>query len=465
MAKINFTEKFDAVIIGSGQGGKPLAFAFGDKGYKTALIEAKYVGGTCINYGCTPTKTMIASAKAADSARNAEKYGVSTGKIKINFGEIIERKNEIVKSFRDSGRKRLQKHDKIELIFGEAAFKDEYTLEVKLKSGGTRTLTSEKIFINTGTSPFIPHIDGLKNSGYFTSKTLMELKTLPGHLIIIGGGYVGLEFGQMYRRFGSKVTIINKNKRLLSGEDEDISDEIRKILEEDRIKILLNAEAKNAAKNRKGKIILSVKSDSRTKEIEGSHLLIAAGLIPNTTKLNLDSAGVKTDLQGYIIVNDKLETNVEGIYAIGDVNGGPAFTHISYDDYRILKGNLLENKNLSTAGRLVPYTVFIDPQLGRVGLTETAAKEKGLKYKIAGYPMSYSARAIETGQTRGFMKAIVEANTGQILGCSILGSEGGEIMSMIEIAMMAKLPYTALRDAVFAHPLYSETLNSLFTKL
>ncbi len=455
-------EKFDAIIIGTGQAGKPLALALGDNGLKTAVIESKYVGGTCINYGCTPTKTMIASARAAYVSRNAGRYGVKTGNIKINIGEVIRRKDEIVKTFRDSGRKRLQKHEKVDLIFGEASFKSEYAVSVKLKRGGTRTLTSEKIFINTGTSSFIPHIDGLDKSGFLTSTAIMDVEEIPKHLIILGGGYKGLEFGQMFSRFGSKVTIIQKNKRLAPREDPDISEEILKILEKEGISVLLKSDTKNITKKKNGKLTVNIQSTSGIQEIEGTHLLVATGLVPNTPKLNLDSAGIKTDLQGYIIVNDKLETNIEGIYAMGDVKGGPAFTHISYDDYRIIKGNMLENKNLSIKNRLVPYTIFIDPQLGRIGLTESEAREKGLKFKTTTLSMQHVARAIETGETEGFMKAVVDSDTGQILGCAVLGNEGGEVMSMIEIAMMSKLPYTALRDGVFAHPLYAESLNSLF---
>jgi pyruvate/2-oxoglutarate dehydrogenase complex dihydrolipoamide dehydrogenase (E3) component len=461
----NYTEKFDAIIIGAGQAGKPLALAFGDKGLKTAIIESKYVGGKCINYGCTPTKTMISSAKIAQLAGDSGKYGVRAGKVKVNFRKVIERKNEIVKSFRDSGRKRLQKHEKVELIFGEASFKGEYVIEVKQKKGGVMALTSDKIFINTGTLPFIPHIEGLDKSGYLTSTSILDLNELPKHLIIIGGGYVGLEFAQMFRRFGSKVTIIQKNKRLAPREDDDVCSEIFKIVSEDGIDVLLDARPKRVSKDKKGKILVDFVQKNEKKSVKGSHLLIAAGLVPNTSKLNLDSAGIKTDISGFIIVNDKLETSTEGIYALGDVNGEPAFTHISYDDYRIVKGNLIDNKNISRADRFIPYTLFIDPPLGRIGLTEKEAGEKSLNFRTFTYPMGYIARAIETGETGGFMKAVVDNDSGQILGCSILGSEGGEIMSMIEIAMMGKMPYTALRDGIFAHPLFSESLNSLFTDI
>lgn len=460
----NHIEKFDVIIIGAGQSGKPLAFAFGDKGLKTAIIEMKYVGGKCINYGCTPTKTMVASAKIAQLARDSGKYGVSAGKIKVNFRKVIERKNEIVKNFRDSGRKRLQEHEKVELIFGTASFKDEHIIEVRLRKGGVRTLTSERILINTGTSPFIPGIEGLDRSGYLTSTSIMDLDELPKHLIIVGGGYVGLEFAQMFRRFGSEVTIIQKNERLAPNEDEDICAEIYKIITEEGINVLLDARPLRVSKDKKGKITVEFAQRNEKKSVKGSHLLIATGLVPNTSKLNLDSAGVKTDISGYIIVNDKLETGTEGIYALGDVNGNPAFTHISYDDYRIIKGNLLDNKSVSKADRLVPYTLFIDPPLGRVGLTEKEAEDKNIKFKTFKYPMYYVARAIETGESKGLMKALVDDESGQILGCSVLGNQGGEIMSMMEIAMLGKIPYTKLRDAVFAHPLFSESLNSLFTE-
>lgn len=460
----NYKEKFDAIIIGAGQAGKPLALAFGDKGLKTAIIEMKYVGGKCINYGCTPTKTMIASAKVAQLARDSHMFGVKTEKVKVNLRKVIERKNEIVKSFRNSGRKRLQKHEKVELISGTASFKSEHDIDVKLRKGGTRTLTSEKIFINTGTLPFIPHIEGLEKSGYLTSTTILELEELPKHLIIIGGGYVGLEFAQMFRRFGSKVTVIQKNERLAPQEDEDICGEIYKIITEEGIKVFLNSRTKSVSKNKKGNILAVFTQNDEEKSVSGSHLLVATGLIPNISKLNLESAGIRTDLSGFIKVNDMLETGTEGIYALGDVNGGHAFTHISYDDYRIVKGNLLENKNLSKANRLIPYALYIDPPLGRIGLTEKQAEDKNIKFKTFTYPMSYVARAIETGEEKGFMKAIVSEESDRILGCSILGNQGGEIMSMIEIAMLGNIPYTVLRDAIFAHPLLSESLNSLFTE-
>ena len=292
----------------------------------------------------------------------------------------------------------------------------------------------------------------------------MELDTLPHHLLVMGGGYIGLEFGQMFRRFGSEVTIVHRGDRLLSREDADVADEVARILDEDGIRVLLNSEAIRA-KAVDSSVNLIVRTKERETELSGSHLLVAVGRSPNTDRLNLKSAGVETDEHGFIKVNDRLETNVAGVYALGDVKGGPAFTHISYDDFRILRANLLEGGHTTTKGRLVPYTVFIDPQLGRIGLTETEARNQGLKTLVAKLPMSSVARAIEMSETRGFMKVVVEVETKQILGCAVLGIEGGELMAMFEIAMMGHLPYTTLKDAIFAHPTLAESLNNLFVSM
>jgi dihydrolipoamide dehydrogenase len=455
-------EKFDAIIIGTGQAGKPLALKLADYGRKTAVIECKNVGGSCINYGCTPTKTMIASAKTANTIRHAAEHGVKAGNIKIDIKKIIDRKNRIVKSFRNSGQEILERNKNLELIFGTASFIDSYTIRVNLKKSGERTLSSKYIFIDTGVSPNIPVIDGLDETGYFTSESLLEIKKVPEHLVIIGGGYIGLEFGQMFRRFGSKVSIIQRGNKLLSCEDDDIAQELQKILTDEGIKIYLNANTKRVKKIKNG-IQLEICSAKNIKRIKGTHLLIAAGRKPNTHLLNLSSAGIETDDKGFIKVNEKLETNVNGIYALGDVKGGPAFTHISYDDFRVISANIFEKEKRTIDGRLIPYTVFTDPQLGRVGFSEKEAIQKGINFKILKMPMSHIARAVETGEAKGFMKAIVDNDSKQILGCSILGTGGGELMSMIEIAMIAKLPYTKLQNAIFAHPLLAESLNTLFS--
>jgi pyruvate/2-oxoglutarate dehydrogenase complex dihydrolipoamide dehydrogenase (E3) component len=456
---------YDVVIIGAGQSGGPLSTAFANAGRKTALIERKHVGGTCINEGCTPTKTMIASARAAYIARRSASYGIHTGPISIDMAKVRQRKRDIVESFRNGSRKRIEATDGVDLLDGEARFTGPKRLEVQLNAGEIYQLTAGLIVINTGARPATPPIDGLNNVPMLNSTTIMELDQVPEHLLIVGGGYVGLEFGQMFRRFGSDVTIIQRGKQLLVREDADVAEEIAKLLREDGIEVLLNTEAQRVAQDADGTLTLTVTTENGERLLTGSHLLVAAGRVPNTEALNLEAAGIQTDERGYILVNERLETNMPGIYALGDVTGGPAFTHISYDDFRILRTNLIEGGDATTTGRLVPYTVFIDPQLGRVGLSEQEAKEQERNTRVARLPMSSVARALEVDETRGFMKAVVDADTQQILGCAILGIEGGEIMSALEIAMMGHLPYTVLRDGIFAHPTLTESLNSLFMAL
>jgi dihydrolipoamide dehydrogenase len=459
------TEKYDVIVIGTGQGGKPAAQAFAQAGRKTAVIEQKYVGGSCINYGCTPTKTMVASARIAHLVQQAADYGVEIPQFSVNLRKIRERKDAVVKSWRDSGRKGLEEADNLELIFGEARFTSAHEIEVSLNSGGTRQLGAETIVINTGAKPVIPEIPGLNDVSYLDSTAIMELEETPSHLMIMGGGYVGLEFGQMFRRFGSKVTIIQRGAQLLPREDDDVGDEMARILREDGIEVLLNSEATKVRKMSQGSIRIIVKTEKGEEEIEGSHLLVAVGRKPNSGKLNLEAAGIKTGERGHIEVNDRLETNIKGLYAIGDVKPGPAFTHISYDDFRVLRTNLLENGNATIRGRMVPYTVYTDPELGRVGLSEQEARKQGKKIRVAKLPMSHVARAIEMDETRGFMKAIVDAENDRILGCAILGINGGEIMAVLQVAMMGGLPYTAIRNGVFAHPTLAESLNNLFMNL
>jgi dihydrolipoamide dehydrogenase len=460
----NEPEKFDAVIIGSGQAGNPLAKALASNGWKTAVIERNYAGGSCINYGCTPSKTMAASAQTASFVKRSSEYGIHTSAVKVNMKEVYERKKKIVEIFRKGTLKKLQGSDNIQLIRGEASFVDSSTIKVNQRNNKIRILTGGKIFIDTGGSPEIPQLEGLDEVSYLDSTSIMELQEIPQHLIIIGGGYIGVEFSQMFRRFGSDVTILQKNNQLLTKEDPDIADQVKEILEEDNIKIYLNTSI-NKIEKENDKIAVSFTTNEKKKKISGSHLLIAAGHKPNTEDLNLPAAGIKTDEKGYIKVNEKLETNIEGIYALGDVKGGPAFTHISYDDYRIIRDNILQNKNRTINGRLVPYTVFIDPQLGRVGINESQAKEKGIEYAVARMNMSHVARAFEVSKTKGVMKIIVDKKTEKILGCSILGIDGGELMSMIQIAMMGNLKYTDLKEAIFTHPTLAESLNNVFSSL
>lgn len=461
---LNSTDRksYDAIVIGSGQGGKPLSRDLAAAGWKIALLEREHVGGTCINVGCTPTKTMVASARVAYLARRAAEYGVHVGRVRVNLEEVRRRKQSVVESFRNGSQRRLESTPGLDLLFGEARFDGPRSLEVHLKTGDTVRLASERIFINAGCRPAIPRIPGLDQVPTLDSTSVMELDAPPEHLIVLGGGYVGLEFGQMFRRFGSRVSIVQRGERLLSREDPDVADEVAKILREDGIDVLLKTGPVRAEPSPGGGVRLTVLTTEGERRLAGSHLLAAAGRVPNSDGLNLDAAGVKTDRAGFIQVNEKLETGLPGIYALGDIKGGPAFTHISYDDYRILRDNLLHGGRATTQGRLVPYTVFIDPQLGRVGLTETEARRQGLKVRMAKLPMTHVARAIEMSETRGFMKAVVDADSGQILGCAVLGVEGGEVMSALQVAMMGHLPYGAIKEAIFAHPVLAESLNNLF---
>jgi pyruvate/2-oxoglutarate dehydrogenase complex dihydrolipoamide dehydrogenase (E3) component len=456
-------EQFDAIIIGSGQAGSPLAKALAKAGRKTAVVESKHVGGTCVNEGCTPTKTMVMSGRVAHLARRGRDYGVDTGPIAIDMPRIRERKRAIVKSFREGGEKGLKATDCDSLIMGEASFDGPRRVRVRLNEGGERLLEAGLVFINTGMRSAVPAIEGLAEVPYLDNASIMELDAVPEHLVILGGGYIGLEFGQLFRRLGSRVTILQSGKKLLTREDDDVAEEVRKILTEDGIEILLNAKAQRVGRAGDG-ISVSVRLAEGQREIAGSHLLLAAGRVPNTDRLNLAAAGVETDSKGFVRTNEYLETNIEGVYALGDVKGGPAFTHISYDDYRIASANVLEGKRLSVAGRMLPYTVFIDPELGRIGMTEAEARAEGRKIRVAKMAASSVARALETDEARGLMKIIVDAETEQILGAAILLVEGGEVASMIQIGMMGKLPYTALRDAIWSHPTWSEALNNVFFK-
>jgi pyruvate/2-oxoglutarate dehydrogenase complex dihydrolipoamide dehydrogenase (E3) component len=471
------SEHYDAIVIGSGQGGTPLCQALANAGMRTALVERKHVGGTCVNEGCTPTKTMVASGRVAYLARRGADYGVNTGALRIAMERVRKRKRDIVKEFRTGNEKSIAKTPNLDLIYGEAAFAGPKAITVRLLKGGQRSLTADRFFINAGCRSAVPPLEGLKDVPYLDSTSIMELAEVPKHLVVLGGGYVGLEFGQLFRRLGSRVTIVQRSAQLFSGEDKDVAEAVAAILKQDGIQILFNATAEKVSRSRR-KIVLKVrvagKSGEKSRAIEGTHLLVATGRVPNSDTLNLGAAGIAADNRGFIRVNEKLETTAPGIFALGDIKGGPAFTHISYDDFRIIRTNLLgptnalgrtnliKKGNATTANRLVPYTVFIDPQLGRVGLTEQEARTQGRAFRVAKMPMSYVARALEVDETRGFMKVIVDASSRQILGAAVLGIEGGEIMSQIQLAMMGKLPYTVLQDAVFAHPTLAESLNNLF---
>jgi len=452
--------EYDAIVIGAGQGGGPLSTALAGSGRRTAIVERAYVGGTCINYGCTPTKTMVASARVAQLVRRAAEYGIQAGQVRADMTAVRKRKREMVESFRAGTERQITAADGVDLIHGEACFRDAHRVAVTA-AGGTNELSAPLIFINTGGRGIAPPLEGLGGVPTLDNVSIMELDVVPERLLVLGGGYVGLEFGQMFRRFGSEVTVVQRGPRLFGREDPDVADEVARILVEDGIEVLLDTETLRVEPDGAG-IRLAVRGPDGGRAITGSHLLVATGRGPDTEALNLAAVGIATDPRGYVLVDDRLETNVPGVYALGDVKPGPAFTHISYDDFRVIRTNLIENGSASIKDRIVPYTVFIDHQLGRVGMTETEARAGGRPVRVAKMPMSDVARALEVDESRGFMKAVVDAETDQILGCAVLGLDGGEVMSMIEIAMMGRLPYTALRDGVFAHPLLAESLNNLF---
>ncbi|MFE3055837.1 mercuric reductase [Nocardia sp. NPDC059239] len=455
-------ERYDTIVIGASQGGRFLPVELAKAGQKVALVERGQLGGVCVNIGCTPTKTMVASARLAHQARSAAEYGVRIGPVSVDVAAVRERKRAMVVGARQNYASRLAQ-DGLDLIEGEAHFTGPKSVEVASTDGGRRQISAPVIVIDTGARPKPLAIPGADQVPVLDSTSIMELDELPEHLVIVGGGYIGLEFGQMFRRFGSEVTIVQHAAHLLTREDEDVSDEVAALLRDDGITVSTSSTPVRVEPTDGGRLRLTVRTDDGERPLEGSHLLSAIGRIPNTEALTPEVAGVRLDDHGFVEVDEYLNTTVTGVYAMGDVTPGPAFTHSSYDDYRILHANLIGHEKASTRDRIVPYTVFIDPQLGRVGMTEHEARANGHAIRVAKLPMSAVIRAIETGETRGFMKAVVDADNGQILGCAVLGSEGGEIMTMIQVAMLGKLTHTAMADAIFTHPLLAEGLNTLFT--
>jgi pyruvate/2-oxoglutarate dehydrogenase complex dihydrolipoamide dehydrogenase (E3) component len=442
--------KFDAIVIGSGQAGKPLSYALADLGWKVAFIERAELGGSCINTGCTPTKTMVASAQVAHYARNAARWGVHTNDVSVDLPAVVARKNKVVQGFRDAIQRRIDAKQNITLVRAHGRFTGPHQVEA-----GGQTFESEKIFIDTGTRPEIPKIPGMDSVPFLTNASVMELLEIPKHLLVLGGGYIGLEFGQMFRRFGSRVTIIHRSERILPREDPDITQELQKVLEAEGVEFALGGTT-TRVENRSGEIALAYETKEGSKTISGSHLLVATGRKPNTDDLGLDKAGIATDPRGYIKVNGRMETSAAGIWAMGDVKGGPAFTHISYNDYQIVYANLIEGKNLTIEHRYLPYALFTDPPLGRVGITEQDARTSGRKFKMGTYPMANVARAIERDETVGLMKVIVDGENDRILGAAILGSEGGELVQILGAMILAGAPYTVLKGAVYIHPTLAE---------
>jgi pyruvate/2-oxoglutarate dehydrogenase complex dihydrolipoamide dehydrogenase (E3) component len=447
--------KYDAIVIGSGQAGVPLSFRLADIGWQVALIEKGQLGGTCINTGCTPTKTMVHRAQVAYYARHAARWGVRASGVSADLQAIIAQKNIVVHRFREGREKQVKRRPNLHLHSGQAQFVGAHQIRV-----GETLLESEKIFINTGGVARIPLIPGLDAIPYLTNENIMDLTVLPEHLIVLGGGYIGLEFAQMFGRFGSRVTVIHNGEQIVSHEDPEVAAELQRALEEEGVTFLLNARA-TRVEQEGDTIVVSVERASGPTVVSGSHLLIAIGRRANTDGLGQEKAGVETDPSGFIKVNERLETNVPGIWALGDVNGGPAFTHISYNDFQIVDANLTQGKKLTTGNRLIPYSVFTDPQLAGVGMTEKEARAKGHKLKIGKIPMSYVARAIERDETAGLMKIIVDAANDKILGATVLATDGGELIHVLYTLMLANLPYTLLKGAVYIHPTLAEGFFTL----
>lgn len=467
---------YNALFIGSGQGANPLAKAFAKAGKKTAMVERSSVGGTCVNVGCTPTKTMIASGRVAYLAKRGADYGVKASRIEINMERVRERKRAIVEQWH-SGSVRGLEAAGVDILMGDGSFIGEKKVKVALNDGGEMVVTADTVFVSVGaraSRPDTPGLDKVDKARVLDSTSIMELDAVPKHLVVIGGGYIGLEFGQLFRRLGADVTIIQRAKQLVPREDPDIADCMLNILEGDGIAVHLSSTVQSVSASTADVGLpfnVNVQTPSGTLAIPGSHILLAAGRVPNSDSMNLPAAGIKTASKGHIVVDDKLQTSAPGVYALGDVHSGPAFTHMSYDDFRIIRTNLLPGTmsattpamptTLTSRSRvLTPYVMYTDPQLGHIGLH--ARDLEGRKVKTASMPMSYVARASETDEPRGMMKAAVDAETGEILGFTCLGIEGGEVMSIMQTAMMGQLKWWDLEAAVWAHPTLAESLNNLW---
>lgn len=451
------TQKYDAIIVGAGQAGPPLAGRLTAAGQKVAVIERKHVGGTCVNTGCIPTKTLVASAHAAHIARRSADFGIGTGDVTVDMAAVKARKDRISIGDREGLESWLDGMDGATLIRGHARFEDPHTLRV-----GDQVLEADRIFLNVGGRAVAPDMPGLADVDYLTNVGILELDVVPEHLVIIGGSYIALEFAQMYRRFGAEVTVVEKGPRLTSREDEDVSAAIREILEGEGIQVVTGADSISFAKRENG---FTVTPRAGADPIAGSHLLVAVGRQPNTDDLGLDAAGVETDKRGYITVDDQLRTNVAHIWAMGDCNGRGAFTHTSYNDFEIVAANLLDDDPRRVSDRVSTYALYIDPPLGRAGMSVDEVRRSGRKALVGKRPMTRVGRAVEKGETQGFMKVVVDAETELILGAAILGVGGDEVIQDILDVMTAKLPYTAISRTMHIHPTVSELVPTLLQEL
>ena len=455
-------ERVEVLIFGSGFGGKLLAWHLAQSGRRTAVVERRWIGGSCPNIACLPSKNEIWSARVAHQARHAAQFGtVITGAVATDMAKVRQRKRDMVEreielhlhNYRTSG---------AELIMGSGRFVAPKTLEVRLNDGGTRVLAGDQVFLNIGTHAAIPAVPGLEAARPLTHIEALELDYLPSHLVVLGGGYVGLELAQAYRRFGSRVSVIQSGSQLMSREDPDVADEMRRLLSEEGIQFLLQTRIVNVNGQAGNEVGVTVRTASGEQKLEGSDILVAVGRVPNTAGIGLEETGVELDADGYIRVNERLETSAPNVWAIGECAGSPQFTHVSIDDFRIIRDNLA-GADRSTRGRLVPYCMFTEPPLARVGLSEREARQQGIVTRVGRLPMSGVRRTATTGETQGFMKVLVARNDDRILGFTMIGAEAGEVMAVVQTAMLADLPYPRLRDAILAHPTMAEGLGDLFS--
>ncbi|MFD1468752.1 mercuric reductase [Hymenobacter caeli] len=461
--------KFDAIIIGSGQAGNPLATALAAAGRKVALIEKAQFGGSCVNYGCVPTKTLLATAERLHLLRTAPEVAapavLGAAGLRADLAAAVARKDALLAQSRQGLEASLTGAG-VALFRGHAAFTGPRTVRVAPNEAphAPRDLTAPLVFINTGTRPAVPDVPGLADVPYLTTTQLLDLKELPEHLVILGGGYIGLEFSQMFRRFGSRVTIVEHSPQLLEREDDDVCEALKAGLAADGVEFVLGAEAHRVSRGPDGHLTLTAHTHQGERRVRGTHLLVATGRLPNTDDLGLGFAGIATDEKGFVQVNDFLQTNVRGVYALGDVHGGPQFTHISYDDYRVVRDALLHGKRRSARRRPLPYGIFTEPQVARIGLSEGQAREQQQPYRVAKMPVASIGRAQQTGECTGFWKVLVGPDD-RILGAAIVGAAAAEVMAMLEIAMAGRLKYPVLQEMIFAHPTWSEALNTVFRHL